>query len=57
MDETLKELIKAAVGPDGKIRCADAFRVAAEAGVPVGAVGRIINELGIRIKGCQLGCF
>jgi hypothetical protein len=58
MDEVkLKGLIRAAVGPDGKIRCAEAFRVAQEAGVPVGEVGRLINELKIKIKGCQLGCF
>jgi hypothetical protein len=49
-DDLLRELIRAALGPDGKIRCADAFRVAAEAGVPVGRVGRLL-------KGCQLGCF
>jgi hypothetical protein len=55
--EDLEALIRAALGPDGKLACADAFRVAAEAGVPVGSVGKRCNELKIKIKGCQLGCF
>jgi hypothetical protein len=58
MDEaTIKVMIRGALGPDGKLRCADALRVAEEAGVPAGVVGRLADELEIRIKGCQLGCF
>ncbi len=55
--DELAEAIRAAVGPDGKITCAAAFRVAEEAGVPETEVGRLLNELGIRVKGCRLGCF
>lgn len=58
MDEDrLEALLRGALGSDGKLACADAFRVAAEAGVPVGTVGKRCNELKIKIKGCQLGCF
>ncbi len=55
--DELIERIRAAAGADGKISCADAFRVAEEAGVPETEVGRLANELGIRVKGCRLGCF
>lgn len=54
--ENIKKLIMDA-SPDGRIPCAAAFQVAREAGVPVKVIGQIINELGIKITRCQLGCF
>jgi hypothetical protein len=53
----LSEKIKESLGDDGKIKCSDAFRIAKEEGVSPGAVGKEINRLKIKIKGCQLGCF
>jgi hypothetical protein len=41
----------------GRIPCGEVFRVAAAQGVPVAEAGRAVQRLGIRITGCQLGCF
>lgn len=41
----------------GKISCAEARGLAEELGVPYGAVGKAANDLGIKIKSCELGCF
>jgi hypothetical protein len=54
--ENIKEMIQTAT-KDGRITCSAAFRVAEEADVTVGLIGQLINEMEIRIKGCQLGCF
>lgn len=40
-----------------RLRCADAFRLAAEFDVEPGAVGRACSREGIKISACQLGCF
>ncbi len=55
-----REKIKAkilAAAKDGRLRCEEAFRVAGEAGVPPQEVGKLCDELKIKIKGCRLGCF
>lgn len=54
--EKVKEMIQTAT-KDGRISCSAAFRVAEEADVTVDLIGKLIDEMGIRIKGCQLGCF
>ncbi|AVX21310.1 MAG: hypothetical protein ACOY3H_06800 [Bacillota bacterium] len=54
--EKLRQLLKEAA-PEGRITCAQAWALAEELGVEKGLVGKICNELGIRIKACQLGCF
>ena len=51
----IKEIQKYAV--DGKITCAVARKIAEDLGTPYKEVGQAANELGIRIKDCQLGCF
>ena len=51
------EVALAAEARDGRIPCGHVFRVAAEHGVPVAEAGRAVQRLGIRITGCQLGCF
>lgn len=43
--------------PEGRISCADAHALAAKLGVDLGVLGRAADELNIRIKQCQLGCF
>jgi hypothetical protein len=40
-----------------KLSCSKAFIIASEVGCPVGEVGKVCNETGIKIFGCQLGCF
>ena len=54
--EKLKELL-AGAAKDGKIACAQALKISQEQGVATREVGRILDELKIKIAGCQLGCF
>jgi molybdopterin-guanine dinucleotide biosynthesis protein len=42
---------------EGKITCSDARTIAEELGVPYKEVGKTANELKIKIKNCELGCF
>lgn len=42
---------------NGRIPCTEVFRIAAAQGVPVAEAGRAVQRLGVRITGCQLGCF
>jgi hypothetical protein len=51
------ELALAAAAGGGRIGCATVFRVAAAQGVPAAEAGRAVQRLGIKITGCQLGCF
>lgn len=41
----------------GKLPCAVAHDIARETGVSLGEIGRIANELSIKISQCELGCF
>ncbi|NPV92560.1 MAG: hypothetical protein HPY50_17480 [Firmicutes bacterium] len=58
MSETEKvaEALKKAAA-DGKISCTAARRLAGELQVSPRVVGQLCNELKIRIKACELGCF
>jgi hypothetical protein len=42
---------------EGMLRCAGAFRIAEELGVSPSAVGRVADELDVRLERCQLGLF
>lgn len=42
---------------NGRITCAEARKIAEELKVPYIEVGRMANELKIKIKKCELGCF
>ncbi|MBN1277387.1 MAG: hypothetical protein JXA35_07820 [Deltaproteobacteria bacterium] len=42
---------------DGKIACKQALRIAEETGIPSGELGALLNDLKIKVMGCQLGCF
>lgn len=54
--QEIKERIQAAA-PEGKITCAAAFRLAEELKLSRLELGRLLNELRIKIIQCQLGCF
>ena len=54
--EELKAKIKAAV-PEGKISCPAAMRLAEELVISRKDMGKLLNELRIKITQCQLGCF
>jgi hypothetical protein len=40
-----------------KLSCSKAFNIASEVKVPVAEVGKVCNEIGVKVVGCQLGCF
>jgi|GEM_PF-379742 len=42
---------------NGYLPCAIAFTIASDYGVPVVAVGKVADNIGHRITGCQIGCF
>lgn len=52
VEAALKERAK-----EGRVACHEAFALAEALGVPVGQVGAAANAAGIKICGCQLGCF
>ena len=54
-DELRQEVLKKAV--EGKLSCATARKIAEDLKLPYQEIGEAANELGIRIKSCQLGCF
>lgn len=41
----------------GKISCPLARNISEELNVPYEEVGRVADELGVKISGCELGCF
>ena len=54
--EKIKEAIKD-LAPKGKIPCVMAFKIAREHDCSVAEVGKLCDELKIKIISCQLGCF
>lgn len=42
---------------NSRLSCAAARKIAEEAGVPYSEIGKMANELNIKISGCELGCF
>jgi len=56
MKEKLEqEIMKKAV--DRKLPCADARKIAEDLGIPYSEVGVAADDLGVKIKNCQPGCF
>jgi hypothetical protein len=56
METTLDEEIRASL-VDGRLPCAQAFRIAKKLKVAPREVGDAANRLQIKIASCQLGCF
>jgi len=52
LEEAIKEKTK-----DGKLPCAMCFKIAEDFGIPKREMGKILNEMEIKIRQCQLGCF
>lgn len=42
---------------DGGISCTAARKVAKDLGVPLREIGKVCDELNIKIHSCELGCF
>jgi len=55
-EENFKEILNQKQ-QNGKITCKDACDAADQNNIPRAVVGKILNEMGIKIKACQLGCF
>jgi hypothetical protein len=56
MDERIEEAIRGRLS-EGKLCCADAFRIAEELAVMPLDVGEAADELEVRLARCQLGLF
>ena len=52
----LSELIRRAAR-DNKVACKTLFELAERTGTPIKEIGRLCDEMDIRISNCQLGCF
>ncbi len=54
-----KELVKKLqeLHPEGKICCADARKFAEKFDVALGDMGELCDLAGLKIFGCELGCF
>lgn len=50
-----KAILEKAKG--GKIPCPVCFKIADEFGISRKEMGRILNEMKLKISQCQLGCF
>jgi len=59
MPVSKEELIAAVTkaSGDGRLTCGKAHELGKELDVPLEEIGAVCNELKIRIKNCQLGCF
>ena len=55
-EREIREAIRR-VAVDGKAACKVLLRLAATMAVPPKEIGRLCDEMGVRIRGCQLGCF
>ncbi|NPV26122.1 MAG: hypothetical protein HPY81_01435 [Firmicutes bacterium] len=53
--EIMEALKKAA--PEGRLSCPEARRLAEQLKVPPIVIGRACDQLKIKIKACELGCF
>ncbi len=56
MNSELEKKIQASL-VDGKLPCAKAFQIAKELKVTPKEVGETCNQLHIKVRSCQLGCF
>lgn len=55
-DAAIDEALRAEAA-NGRISCSGANRVAGRLGVPIAEVRRGVERLGLKVTGCQLGCF
>ena len=53
----LQEAIRSTLNSEGKLTCADAYKVSAKTKTPIGKVGQTAKDMGIRISDCGLGQF
>ncbi len=56
MEDRIREEIKKRAKND-RIPCPVARKIAEDLSVPYREIGRVADELKIKISGCELGCF
>lgn len=56
MDKKLESAIKEKA-TDGRLTCDEAWQLADDLGINKADMGKAADDLGIKIKSCQLGCF
>jgi hypothetical protein len=54
--EKITQKVKS-VSKDGKISCKQALKLAEEEGLSSRDLGKLLNELKVKVASCQLGCF
>ena len=52
LEEVIEEKAK-----NGKLPCAVCFKIAEDFGISKKEMGKILNEMKVKIGQCQLGCF
>ena len=52
IEEAVREKAK-----DGKLPCVVCFKIAEDFGISNKEMGKILNEMKVKISQCQLGCF
>lgn len=57
MDEATIRKAFDEMGIENEIQCPQAEAIAAKYGIPKREIGDYCNEHGVKIRGCQLGCF
>ena len=57
MDRKKLEETILAKSKEGKLPCAICFKIAEDFGISKKEMGKILNEIKIKISQCQLGCF
>jgi hypothetical protein len=57
MDRKKLEEVVLKKAKDGKLPCAICFKIAEDFGISKREIGKILNEIKIKISQCQLGCF
>jgi hypothetical protein len=57
MDREKLEPVIREKSKDGKIPCAVCFKIAEDFGISRKEMGKILNEMKLKISQCQLGCF
>jgi hypothetical protein len=57
MDRKRIEEAIQAKAKDGKLPCAVCFKIAEDFGISKREMGKILNEMKVKIGQCQLGCF
>lgn len=43
--------------PEGKISCSQAREAAAKLNIALGDMGELCDQAGLKVFGCELGCF